>query len=143
MCTQVYQVKPNRPALSRPIEKRFNPKTRLSFQVWWLPRRSLAPRFCVRVCTRRLPYPQATLQMGRKQWGKNGPKSKGRPRKGWLKDGSGLKMSAAIESSTMDAGCRLYNISLQLPSTQHEEAKQHACKRALMFRAFQRQLLGR
>ena len=30
----------------------------------------------------------------------------------------------------MDAGCRLYDMALQLPCTQHEEARRHACKRA-------------
>ena len=40
-------------------------------------------------------------------------------------DGSGLKLSAAVEQSTMDASCRLYNIGLQLERTQHEAAREH------------------
>lgn len=71
--------------------------------------------------------------MGRKKCGKKVPKPTGRPRKGFRCDGSGIKLSAAIERPTMDAGCRLYDMGLQLPSSQHEEAKRHACKRVHQF----------
>ena len=51
--------------------------------------------------------------MGRKAHGKNGPKPIGRPRKGFRRNGSGLKKSAGLERITMDAGCRLYDMVLQ------------------------------
>jgi hypothetical protein len=68
--------------------------------------------------------------MGRKKHRINGPKPVGRPKKGMRRDGGGLKLSASVERSTMDAGCRLYNMGLQLQRAQHEAAREHARERA-------------
>ena len=76
--------------------------------------------------------------MGVRKHGKNGPKPVGRPSKRMRCDGSGLKLSAAVERSTMDASCRLYNIGLQLERTQHEAAREHARKRAHQYKVLQR-----
>ena len=76
--------------------------------------------------------------MGVRKHGKNGPKPVGRPSKRMRCDGSGLKLSAAVERSTMDASCRLYNIGLHLKRTQHEAARQHARRRAHQYKVLQR-----
>ena len=59
---------------------------------------------------------------------KNVQRPRGRPSKRWLRAG-GLKLSAAVETATMNAGCVLYNTALHLPKEQHEAAKQHASRR--------------
>ena len=76
--------------------------------------------------------------MGRKKHRKNGPKPVGRPKKGMRRDGGGLKLSASVERSTMDAGCRLYNMGLQLQRAQHEAAREHARERAHQYKVLVR-----
>ena len=53
----------------------------------------------------------------------------GRPRKGFRRDGSGLKLSAGLEIPTMEAGCRLYDMGLWLPDM-HGAARAHARRRS-------------
>ena len=69
---------------------------------------------------------------------KNGP---GRPRKAWQRNGAGIKLSAAVERSTVDAGCRLYDMGLQLPRGLHTAARLHARKRAHMHQALRRKVV--
>ena len=76
--------------------------------------------------------------MGRKKHRINGPKPVGRPKKGMRRDGGGLKLSASVERSTMDAGCRLYNIGLQLQRAQHEAVREHARERAHQYKVLER-----
>lgn len=77
-------------------------------------------------------------QMARKALEKNTGKTRGRPRKGFRRDGSGIKKSSGVERCTMDAGCRMYNIGLQIASSQHEAARRHACKRQHQYKTLQR-----
>ena len=62
----------------------------------------------------------------------------GRPPKRFLRNGNGLKSSAGIEIPTVDAGCLLYDMHLNIPPEQHAAAKQHAKKRWLMAKALVR-----
>lgn len=70
----------------------------------------------------------------------NGGALRGRRRKGYKKDGT-IKLSSTVERVTADAGCRLFDIGLQLLSSQHEAARQHACKRAHMRASLQRSVV--
>ena len=78
------------------------------------------------------PSPAAAMKS------RNVSRRAGRPAKRFLRNGEGLKSSAGIELPTVDAGCLLYDMGLDLPPEQHAAAKQHAKKRWLMTKALGR-----